>query len=131
MTSALLALANATATFDVVDVGTIEDPETGNIVPATEQIVVTLFLREGGRSGSGFPGADTDQLTLEGYAVAPQALDARIQAGVTGSLVFAGRSAMRCEVLQDRYPYGSTGLIGSTVQRVIGDRIRLAGYVNG
>ena len=131
MSSALLALANATATFDVVDVGTVEDPVTGNIIPATEQITVALFLREGSRSGSGFPGSDTDQLTMEGYAVNPQALDARIQAGVTGSLAFGGRPAARCEVLQERYPYGSTGLIGSTLQRVIGDRIRLAVYING
>jgi hypothetical protein len=131
MSSALLALANATATFDVVDVGTVEDPVTGNIIPAVEQITVAMFLREGGRSGSNFPGSDTDQLTMEGYAVNPQALDARIQAGVTGSLVFGGRPAARCEVLQERYPYGTTGLIGSTLQRVIGDRIRLAVYING
>ena len=131
MSSALLALANSTATFNVVDVGTVEDPDTGNIIPATEQVTVALYLREGGRSGSGFPGADTDRLTYEGYAVDPQALDARIQAGVTGSLVFSGKPPARCEVLQERYPYGSTGLIGGIVQSVIGDKIRLAVYVDG
>jgi hypothetical protein len=131
MSSALLGQVNATATFDVVDVGTIEDPATGNIVPNTEQITVSLFLREGGRSGSGFPGVDTDRLTYDGYAVNPQALDARIQAGVRGLLTFSGKSPARCEVLQERHPYGSTGLIGGIMQSVIGDRIRLAVYVDG
>jgi hypothetical protein len=131
MSSALLGLANATATFDVVDVGTVEDPITGNIIPNTEQVTVSLFLREGGRNGSGLPGVDTDRLTYDGYAVDPQALDARIQAGVKGLLTFSGKPPARCEVLQERYPYGSTGLIGGTVQRVIGDRIRLAVYVDG
>ena len=131
MSSALFANANATATFDVVDVGTVEDPDTGNILPVTEQISVVLFLREGSRSGSDLPGVDTDSLTYEGYAVNPQALDARIQAGVTGSLVFSGKPAARCEVLQERYPYGSNGLIGQTLQNVLGDKIRLAVYIDG
>jgi len=97
MSSALLGQANATATFDVVDIGTVEDPAT----------------------------------TYDGYAVNPQALDARIQAGVRGLLVFSGKPPARCEVLQERYPYGSTGLIGGIMQSVIGDRIRLAVYVDG
>lgn len=131
MTSALTAVANATATFQLATVGTTTDPDTGNVLPQTENVTVTLYLRQGSRSGSGFPGVDTDTISFEGYAVSPQALDARIKPGVTGTLSFAGQAAIRCEVLQERYPYGSTGLIGSTLQSILGDRIRLATYVDG
>jgi hypothetical protein len=34
-------------------------------------------------------------------------------------------------VINGRFPYGSTGLIGSTLQQVLGDKIRLARYVQG
>lgn len=131
MTSALTALANATATFQLATVGTTTDPETGNVLPQVEAVTVTLYLRQGSRNGAGFPGVDTDTVTFEGYAVSPQALDARIRPGVLGTLTFAGQPAIRCEVLQERFPYGSTGLIGSTLQSILGDRIRLASYVDG
>lgn len=129
MTSALAALANATATFMVPTVGTVTDPTTGNVVPATETVTVNLYLRQGTTRPSEFPGVDTEVETYEGYAVNPQALDARIKPGVVGTLNFAGQGAIDCEVINGRYPYGSTGLIGSTVQQVIGDKIRLARYV--
>jgi len=131
MTSALAALANATATFTVPTIGTITDPTTGNVVPATESITVSLYLRQGSTNASGFPGVDTEVEVFEGYAVSPQALDARIKPGITGRLSFAGQGAIDCEVLNGRFPYGSTGLLGSTIQQVIGDKIRLARYVQG
>lgn len=131
MTSALAALANATAIFTVPTVGTVTDPATGNVVPATETVTVNLYLRQGTTRPSEFPGVDTEVETYEGYAVNPQALDARIKPGVVGTLNFAGQGAIDCEVINGRYPYGSTGLIGSTVQQVIGDKIRLARYVQG
>jgi hypothetical protein len=131
MTSALAALANATATFTVPTVGTMTDPVTGNIAPATEAVTVSLYLRQAGTNSSGFPGVDTEVETYEGYAVSPQALDARIKAGITGTLNFAGQGAIECEVINGRFPYGSTGLIGSTLQQVLGDKIRLARYVQG
>ena len=131
MTSALTALANATATFKLATIGTATDPDTGNVLPQTENVTVTLYLRQGSRNGSGFPGVDTDTITFEGYAISPQALDARIRPGVLGTLSFAGQAAIRCEVLQERYPYGSTGLLGGTLQRILGDRIRLATYADG
>ena len=131
MTSALAALANATAIFTVPTVGTVTDPATGNVVPATETVTVNLYLRQGTTRPSEFPGVDTEVETYEGYAVNPQALDARIKPGVKGTLNFAGQGAIDCEVINGRYPYGSTGLIGSTVQQVIGDKIRLARYVQG
>ena len=131
MASALQALANAVAVFNLPTVGTTTDLDTGNVVPVTEGVTVSLYLRQGSRNGSGFPGVDTDSITFEGYAVSPQALDARIRPGVVGTLAFAGQAAIRCEVLQERFPYGSTGLIGGTLQTVLGDRIRLASYVDG
>jgi hypothetical protein len=131
MTSALAALANATAAFTVPTVGTYTDPTTGNIVPATETVTVSLYLRQGNTNDSGFPGVDTEVETFEGYAINPQALDARIKPGITGTLNFAGQGAMRCEVINTRYPYGTTGLLGATVQQVLGDKIRLAMYVQG
>ena len=131
MTSALTALANATATFAVPTVGTITDPVTGNIVPATESVAVSLYLRQGSNSSSNLPGVDSEVETIEGYAVSPQALDARIKPGITGTLNFAGQGAVSCEVLSSRFPYGSTGLLGSTIQQVLGDKIRLARYQQG
>jgi hypothetical protein len=107
------------------------DPVTGNIAPATESLTVSLYLRQAGTSNSGFPGVDTEVETYEGYAVSPQALDARIKPGITGTLNFAGQGAIECEVLTSRFPYGTTGLIGSTIQQVLGDKIRLARYVQG
>ena len=131
MTSALSALANATAVFTLPTVGTFTDPTTGNVVPATESVSVTLYLRQGNNNSSGFPGVDTEVETFEGYAVSPQALDARIKPGITGTLNFAGEGSIPCEVLSSRFPYGSTGLLGSTVQQVLGDKIRIARYVQG
>jgi len=131
MTSALAALANATAIFTVPTVGTVTDATTGNVVPATETVTVSLYLRTFGsiEQVRSFPGVEIKDETFEGYAVSPQALDARIKPGVVGTLNFAGQGAIECEVIASRYPYGTTGLLGSTVQQVIGDKIRLARYV--
>ena len=131
MASALTTLANASATFQLATAGTTTDATTGNVLAVYENVTVSMYLRQGSRNGSGFPGVDTDTITFEGYAVSPQALDARIKPGITGTISFAGQAAIRCEVLQERFPYGSTGLIGSTLQNVLGDRIRLATYADG
>jgi hypothetical protein len=129
MTSALAGLANATATFNVATVGTTTDPDTGNVLPATEALTVSLYLRQGGSSSANLPGVDADTEVLEGYAVSPQALDARIKPGTTGTLNFAGQGSADCEVISSRFPYGSTGTIGSTLQQVLGDKIRIARYL--
>ena len=131
MTSALTALANATAVFTLPTVGTITDATTGNVVPATESVTVTLYLRQGSTNGSNLPGVDADVEVFEGYAVSPQALDVRIKPGITGTINFASQGSVPCEVINTRFPYGSTGLVGSTIQQVLGDRIRLARYVQG
>jgi hypothetical protein len=62
--------------------------------------------------------------------VEPQALDARIRPGTRGTVTMSGRE-MTCEVLQERFPYGNTGLLGTTLQNILGDRIRLAAYLHG
>jgi hypothetical protein len=128
MTSALAALANATAVFSLPTVGTYTDPVTGNVVPASETVTVNLYLRQGTNRSSDLPGVDAEVEVFEGYAINPQALDARIKPGVTGTLNFADQGSVPFEVLQGRYPYGSTGLLGSTIQSVLGDKIRLARY---
>lgn len=132
MASALLAFANASAVFTVPTTGTTTDARTGNVVPNTTTLTVSLYLRQGPRdTSSDFPGADTDVDTFEGYAVNPQALDARIIPGTTGTLTFAGQPAARCEVLNARFPFGATGTIGATIQAAIGDKISLRRYING
>lgn len=132
MPSALEPFSNASAVFTVAATGTTTDARTGNVVPNTTTVSVALYLRQGSTDpNSGFPGVDTDVELFEGYAVNPQALDARIRPGTTGTLTFAGEAPARCEVLNARYPLGSTGFIGATVQGVLGDRIRLQRFVNG
>lgn len=132
MASALAPFANASAVFTVATTGTTTDARTGNVVPNTATLTVSLYLRQGATDPtSDFPGVDTDVEQFEGYAVSPQALDARIKPGTTGTLTFAGQAPARCEVVNTRYPFGSTGFIGATVQGVLGDRIRLQRFVNG
>ena len=129
MTSALAGLANATAVFQLATVGTTTDATTGNVVPNTENVTVSLYLRQGSTNSTNLPGVDADVEIYEGYAVSPQALDARIKPGVIGTLNFASQGAVECEVINTRFPYGSTGTIGSTLQQVLGDKIRIARYL--
>jgi hypothetical protein len=130
MTSALSALANATAVFTLPTVGVITDPDTGNVLPAEETTTVTLYLRQGSPQAANLQGVDADTITMEGYAVEPQALDVRIRPGTRGTVTMGDRE-MSCEVLQERFPYGNTGLLGTTLQTILGDRIRLAAYLYG
>jgi hypothetical protein len=130
MTSALSALANATAVFTLPTVGVITDPDTGNVVPAEETVTATLYLRQGSPQAANLQGVDADTIVMEGYAVEPQALDARVRPGTRGTVTMGGRE-MVCEVLQERFPYGSTGLLGTTLQTILGDRIRLAAHLYG
>ena len=131
MTSAIAFLANATAVFTVPTEGTITHPATGNVTPATETVTVTLYLRGSGGTEprlSEFPGVGVEDETLEGYAVSPQSLDARIVAGTPGTIVFAGQPSCACEVAAARYPFGSTGYLGETLQGILGDKIRISRF---
>lgn len=124
MASALTALANATATFNLPTVGTTTDLY-GNVIPATESVTVSLYLRQSTPQDTTLPGVNAAVEVYEGYAVTPMALDARIKPGTSGTLSFSNDTAASCEVLATSYPYGTTGLIGSTVQQVLGDKIRI------
>lgn len=126
--SALKALANATAVFDLATAGTITDPLTGNVLPNSEQVSVELYLRQSGPDPQGLPGVESDADRFEGYAVNPAALDARVTTGTRGTLTFSGDSAAPCTVVACRGPYGTTGLLGSTLQGILGDRIRVTRY---
>ena len=136
MASALTALKNATVVFTVADAGTTVDPDTGNVLANTTTLSYELFLRKGASVGEGanstltksYPGVDTVVAAYEGYCIAPQALDPRITEGTTGTLVFAGQPPEDCKVLDLRFKYGTTGLLGSTLQQVLGDKIRLSRY---
>lgn len=128
MASALSALANATATLTLPTTGTVTDPVTGNIRAATETVTISLYLRQGAMSPTDLPGINIEGEAFDGYAINPSALDARVQTGTTGTLAFAGQAAMACEVVECRTPFGSSGLIGSNLQAVLGDHIRLIRY---
>lgn len=128
MTSALAALANATVAFSLPTTGTETDALTGNVKPLTEAVEVSLYLRQGSINDTDLPGIDAAAVVYEGYAISPQALDARIKPGTRGTLNFSGQGSQTCEVLTSRFPYGTTGLIGTTVQQVIGDRVRIVRY---
>jgi hypothetical protein len=131
MASALASLANATAVFTVVDAGggTVTDPATGNVGPATDTLAVTMYLRQGSVTPADLQGVQVDAEVFEGYAINPQALDARIVTGTQGTLTFASDAASRCSVARVRHPYGTSGLLGSTLQSVLGDKIRIVRYL--
>jgi hypothetical protein len=128
MTSALTALANATAVFELPTLGTTTDPY-GNVIPQTETLTVSLYLRQALPQTETLPGINGISEVYEGYAVDPMALDARIKPGTRGTVTFSGDTATRCEVVASRFPYGSTGLIGATVQQVLGDKIRIQRFL--
>lgn len=128
MTSALLSLQNAVVTLDVPTVGTIVDTRTGNVLPRTERVTISLYLRQGSLTEADVPGVGSAADVFDGYAISPQALDARIVPGVRGLLSFSADDPMPCELVKGREPYGTTGLLGSTLQQVLGDRVRLIRY---
>jgi hypothetical protein len=132
--SALTALKNATVVFTVADSGTTVDPDTGNVLANTTTLSYELFLRKGGQAFKGgvsqrtLPGVDTVAAVFEGYCISPQSLDARIRQGTIGKLTFGGDVIEECVVDDLRFSYGTTGLLGSTLQQVLGDKIRLSRF---
>ena len=126
--SALKALANATATFTVPTAGTTTDAATGNIIPNTATVTVTFYLRQGGTSAQNLQGVQVEGDAFDGYAIVPQVLDSRIKSGVIGTLSFSGDTAAPCIINRARFPYGSSGLLGTTLQTTLGDRISLIRY---
>jgi len=124
--SALVALKNATVVFTVADTGTTVDPDTGNVVANTTTISYDLYLRKSGSNNErNQPGVDVISAVYEGYCINPQALDPRIRQGTSAKLTFSADSAEDCTVDDLRFSYGTTGLLGNTLQQVLGDKIRL------
>ena len=128
MASALSSLANATALLQVPVAGTIEDPDTGNISANMEEIPITLYLRQGGATPQDLRGVQVDGDFFDGYAIAPQILDLRVQPGTQGTLSFGSDPPLPCTVASARFAYGNQGVIGSTLQSVLGDKIRITRY---
>lgn len=125
MASALAALANATATFQVAASGVTTDAATGNVVPNSTTISASLFLKESSVETRLYPGVDVVEAVYEGY-VTSGALDAKVVVGSRGTLTFAGGSAINCEVRALRQPYGKTGLLGEVLGTVLGEQIILS-----
>jgi len=125
MASALLPLANATAILRLAGAGVMTDPDTGNVTAVEQEVVLSLFLKAEQVAYRQLPGVDVNKTIYEGYVVDPQVLPAGVVARTPGTLVFAGQPAVECVVLEARLPYGSTGLIGGTLQDTLGDRVRL------
>jgi hypothetical protein len=125
MASALAALANASVSLTVPTSGTTTDPDTGNVVPVTETLTYSLFLRSSPPSVDELPGINSETTAYEGYCVNPQVLNSRVVAGITGTLNFSGQGSWVCQVTRTRHEYGTTGVIGEALQGALGDRIRL------
>ena len=136
MVSALSALENSVAVFEVPTAAVQEDPETGNIVPVNETLSYRLYLRRGASTSPGamsgsnsyareLPGIDQEVAAYEGYCITPTQLDTRIRAGTKATLTFAGEPPHECTVQDCRFVYGSTGLLGDTLMNVLGHKVRL------
>jgi len=123
MATALSSLANATATFTVAKAGVVTDNSTGNVLPATESVSVTLFLKSDKITGTAFPGVEVAETVFDGYCLEP--LDPRVQVGTIGSLSFAGEGTFSCEITGLRLPYGSSGLLAQVLNAALGERIQL------
>lgn len=125
MASALSALANATVTFQVAATGVYTDPVTGNVLPATSDVTISLFLKGESTGARIFPGVDVLDTVYEGYAVNPSSFDPAVVVGTTGTLTFAGEAARECEVLELRTSYGKTGLMGEILNGTLGEKVKL------
>lgn len=74
-------LTKTTLTFTVND-GTMSTDSLGNPSPNTQELVVIAYLKNDGRPKHIFwPGADEDQLPLQGYFVEPQTVPANLKSG--------------------------------------------------
>jgi hypothetical protein len=125
MASALSALANASATFQVAGTGVVTDPATGNVRAVTTEVTVALYLKAEKVSTTALPGVDVVDTLYEGYAVDPVAFDNGVVVGTEGVLTFGGEVPVDCEVTALRLPYGDTGLLGATLNAVLGERVQL------
>lgn len=128
MSSSLIGIANATAVFTVPTVGTVTDSTTGNVTPATETVTVQLALQRSSFTPNDLPGVDVDADIFAGWAVNPNAVDARVKRGIRGTLVWDGEPSLPCVVSEIGNPWGRSGTIGGTLQRSLGDDVRVIRY---
>ena len=124
-TSALFALVNATVEFHVAGAGLVTDPETGNVSPTTEGLTYKAFLKAVNVDPTVYPGVDVNGVVYEGYVVDPQALDAKVQVGSTGTLTFGGAASVECRVIRARIGYGDQGALGARLSEALGTKITL------
>ncbi len=131
MASALQAIVNASATFQVPTVGTVTDPLTGNVSAATEEVTATFYLKRDRFRPNDLPGVEVYDDIFAGYAIEPAALDARIKRATEGTLTFAADEPLPCKISQVQGDWGRSGLIGQTLTSVIGDNVRIIRYQQG
>lgn len=125
MTSALQALANATATFTVplAEGENLTDDATGNVYAPTETITHTFYLRADTVETRQYPGVDLTETVYDGYSL--DGLDERVIAGTTGTLDFGGAGDVECEVSAVALPYGATGLLGQVLGAALGTKVQI------
>jgi hypothetical protein len=123
--SAFSALQNATVTFTLPATGVVTDAGTGNVRPNTTTVTLSAWLKAENVAETTYPGVNIITTLYEGY-VTSGALDSRVQVGTLGTVAFAGQSAVSCEVLEARLPYGETGVLGAVLTTALGTKLRLA-----
>jgi hypothetical protein len=106
--------------------GTVTDPATGNVLAVEETVEVRAWLKAESVAEATFPGVDVLTALYEGY-VTNGALDARVRVGTTGTIAFAGLPAEECEVIEVRFPFGESGVLGEVLSGALGTKIRVAG----
>lgn len=122
--ASLYVLKNAEATFTIAGSGTETDPVTGNVRPAAATVSYSLYLREANRAGeTARPGTNNYTALWDGYVVNPSSLDSRIRPGTPGTLKVGDAPARSCVVRDAKYAYGSIGIPGSVLSKVLGDSI--------
>jgi hypothetical protein len=123
--SSLWLARNAVGKFTVPGTVTIQDSK-GNYRAVPEELDYAFYLvEELDNEEKNYPGVDRVSDKLIGYVVFPSKLDPRIKAGTKGTLTFGTQRETKFTVIDVKFNYGSTGLIGGTLQKVLGDSVYL------
>jgi hypothetical protein len=123
--SSLWLARNAVGRFIVPGTTVTQDPR-GNYKVVTEYLDYNFYLvEELDNEENKYPGIDRISDKLIGYVVFPSKLDPRIKTGTKGFLSFGTQREVKFTVIDTKFNYGSTGLIGGTLQQVLGDSIYL------
>jgi hypothetical protein len=123
--SSLWLARNAVGKFIVPGVITIQDSK-GNYRVLPEELDYTFYLvEELDNQEKNYPGVDRISDRLIGYVVFPSRLDPRVKTGTKGFLSFGTQRELKFSVIDTKFNHGSTGLIGGTLQKILGDSIYL------